>query len=104
MSNPPLARDATARLLVQPRVPESWPSHGIGACETILRQLPALTDQPSGVWIGVTGGSRPQSMWARLLARRQAARVHLSVRCMALSLAGFSDVCSADDVAFGRVP
>lgn len=91
-------------MLVQPRVPDSWPAHGIGSCETILRQLPALTDQPSGVWIGVTGGSRPQSAWSRLLGRRQPARVHLSVRCMALSLAGFKDVCAADDVAFGRVP
>lgn len=89
---------------MQPRVPDSWPTHGVGSCETIQRQLPALADLPSGAWIGVTGGSRPQGVWSRLLARHRPSKVHLSVRCMALSLAGFSDVCAADDVAFGRVP
>lgn len=105
MASPPLEPGATARQLVQPRVSETWPSHGIGACRTIQGQLPELTSLPSGAWVGVTGGSRERAgLWAKLFGQERGSRVHLAVRCMALQLAGYRDVCAADDVAFGRVP
>lgn len=105
MPSPPLEPGATARQLVQARVNETWPSHGIGSCTMIQRQLPELSSLPSGAWIGVTGGQRERSgLWAKLFERERGARVHLAVRCMALQLAGYRDVCAADDIAFGRVP
>lgn len=84
---------------------QTWPSHGIGACSAIQRQLPELSSLPSGAWIGITGGNRERrGLWARFFEREPSARVHLSVRCMALVLAGYQDVCADQDVAFGRAP
>ena len=102
---PPLDPDAVVGVAVHPAVGEDWPEDGLGPVATLAAALPAPDEGAAGTWIAVDGGhAARRGVLGRLLGRG-APRVHLAVRCTALLVRGYEDVCAdAQGVAYGRVP
>ncbi len=104
---PPFDPEASPAVVIHPTVGADWPSSGLGSVSRLATELPAPTGYAADSWIAVDGGraSRP-GMLARLLGQGASApRVHLAVRCTALLVRGYVDVCADDaGVAYGRVP
>ena len=102
---PPLAPDELPARVISAQ-PVRASGQGLDDLAAVAGQLPDPSSLKSGVWIAFLGAAPQQSgLLARMLGRRQAPGVHVAVRCTALLLRGYEEVCAdAAGAAFGRVP
>jgi hypothetical protein len=104
-SYPPLAPDAALELTVHPTLDGTFDLPVLGQVHHVAAELPEPRTLRPGAWISVSPGKPARGgLLARLFAPKSRP-LALAVRCTALLLRGYREVCANDaGLAFGRAP
>jgi hypothetical protein len=91
-------------MTLSPRLSASVRDGAESSIVALSEQLPDPGTLAAGSWIAVRPGStRSLRSWLRLRAGDER-DLHLAVRCTALLVRGYMEVCAREDVAFARAP
>jgi hypothetical protein len=102
-SGPPLAPETQPELVIHPSLGSAFDLALPAQIARLTAELPEPSSLTPGAWIAVSPGrSAATGALSRLFSRR-ARPLLLSVRCSALLLRGYVDVCADEsETAFGR--
>jgi hypothetical protein len=102
---PPLAPDATPQIAIHPDLGAKLDLPLRAQVRRLAAELPDPVTLGSNTWVMVSPGPLATGGFLSQLFARRARTVHLAVRCTALLVRGYVDVCSDDyGMAFGRTP
>ena len=93
-------RGAAPSLRFEPR---PSPKAGAPSLLELASELPDPVSLAPGSWLEVSRGTSQARGWLRV-KRSSGSGVDLALRCSALLLRGYIEICAEDDVAWGRVP